>query len=110
VQDLAHRVLHELRTHGYASRRDKTLTAALERLSVEQVDIVILDRDTITTDFAALVKCAQTASPRIGLISIGGDRSNASGTWNAVLPNPFLGNDLQSAIHEADATRDLELR
>ena len=100
-------LLHELRSHGYASRRDKTLTGALERLGIEQADIVIVDRDTITADTSALVKRAHASSPAIGLISIGGDRSNVAGIWSTSLPNPFLGTDLLSAIQEADAQRDL---
>ncbi len=95
---------HELRTHGYASRRDKTLTAALERLDVEQADIVIVDRDTITADASPLVKRAASATPAIGLIAIGGN-SDGGAAWNACLTNPFLGTDLQAAIHEADAAR-----
>jgi signal transduction histidine kinase len=98
-------VLHELRTHGYAARLDKTLTAALERLDVEQADIVIVDRDTITADMSQLFKRARKDKPRIGLISVGGDPTKENGKWQAVLPNPFLGSDLQHAIQEANHER-----
>jgi signal transduction histidine kinase/DNA-binding response OmpR family regulator len=98
-------VLHELRTHGYAARHDKTLTATLERLEVEPADIVIVDRDTITADMSQLLKRASKERPAIGLISVGGDPSKANGNWQAVLPNPFLGSDLQHAIQEANDAR-----
>ena len=103
-ENLGPYILHELRTHGFASRRDKTLTAALERLSVEQADLVIIDRDTITSDPGALFSRAKAADPPVGLISIGGDRSESE-RWDAMLPNPFLGTDLQAAIQEADRAR-----
>lgn len=98
-------ILHELRTNGYASRCDKTLTAALERLDVEQADIVIVDRDTITTDVSQLFKRAQKDRPALGLISLGGDPSDERGRWDATLPNPFLGTDLQQAIRQTDRRR-----
>ncbi len=98
-------ILHELRTHGYASRLDKTLTAALERLDVEQADIIIVDRDTITADMSQLLKRARKEKPPIGLISVGGDPLAEQGKWQAALPNPFLGSDLQHAIQEANHAR-----
>jgi two-component sensor histidine kinase len=104
-ENLGPYVLHELRTHGYASRRDKTLTAALERLSVEEVDIVIVDCDTVTADPSSLFRRAKQAQPRIGLIAIARDTAQKAGAWNATLPNPFLGSDLQHAIQQADRTR-----
>ncbi|HZT11326.1 MAG TPA: hybrid sensor histidine kinase/response regulator [Candidatus Baltobacteraceae bacterium] len=94
-------LLHELRAHGYAARCDKTLTAALERLAVEQADIVVVDRDTITSDAAGLFKRASEAQPPVALISIGGDSAGASEPWSATLPNPFLGTDLLSALSDA---------
>lgn len=97
-------VLHELRTHGFASRRDKTLTAALERLSVEEADIVIVDRDTVTADASSLFKRARDAHPHIGLIAISSNGAQKTG-WDATLPNPFLGSDLQAAIAQADRSR-----
>jgi|GEM_PF-1469861 len=103
-ENLGPYVMHELRTHGHASRRDKTLTAALERLSVEDADVVIVDRDTVTADPSALFKRAKEARPNIGLIAIAGDGAQ-KGEWNATLPNPFLGSDLQQAIAQADRAR-----
>jgi signal transduction histidine kinase/DNA-binding response OmpR family regulator len=104
-ENLGPYVQHELRTHGYASRRDTTLTAALERLSVEQADIVIVDRDTVSADPSSLVKRAKAAQPRIGLIAISSNGVQKAGEWNATLPNPFLGSDLQTAIAQADRAR-----
>ena len=101
-ENLGPYILHALRSHGYACRRDKTLTAALERLDVEAAEIVIVDRDTVTADLAQLFKRARTATPQIGLICIGGD---GFGDWDAMLPNPFLGTDLQAAIRDADHSR-----
>ena len=98
-------VLHELRTHGYASRRDKTLTAALERLGVEEADVVIVDRDTVSADPSSLFKRAKQAHPRIGLIAIASNGPNKPQEWDATLPNPFLGSDLQQAITQADRAR-----
>lgn len=104
-ENLGPYILHELRTHGYASRRDKTLTAALERLSVEEADIVIVDRDTVTADPSSLVKRARAAQPQIGLIAIASNGAPKGGDWSATLPNPFLGSDLQQAIQLADRAR-----
>jgi DNA-binding response OmpR family regulator len=104
-ENLGPYVLHELRTHGYASRRDKTLTAALDRLGVEEADIVIVDRDTIAADPSQLFRRAKQAQPRIGLIAIAGNGAQKSGDWDAILPNPFLGSDLQRAIQQADRAR-----
>ncbi len=98
-------ILHELRTHGFASRRDKTLTAALERLGVEEADIVIVDCDTVTANPSSLFKIAKRAQPHIGLIAIAGNGTHKGGEWNALLPNPFLGSDLQQAIQQADRAR-----
>ncbi len=103
-ENLGPYILHELRTHGYASRRDKTLTAALERLSVEEADVVIVDRDTVTADPSSLFKRAKQVRPHIGLIAVSGN-TTPKGSWNATLPNPFLGSDLQNAIQLADRTR-----
>jgi signal transduction histidine kinase len=103
-ENLGPYVLHELRTHGYASRRDKTLTAALERLSVEEADVVIVDCDTVTADPSSLFKRAKQAHPHIGLIAICGNGPQ-KGDWDASLPNPFLGSDLQHAISQADHAR-----
>jgi anti-sigma regulatory factor (Ser/Thr protein kinase) len=103
-ENLGPYILHELRTHGYASRRDKTLTAALERLSVEEADIVIVDRDTVTADPASLFKRAKLAQPNIGLIAISGNGPQKR-EWHAALPNPFLGSDLQQAIAQANRAR-----
>ncbi len=106
-ENLGSYVLHELRTHGFASRRDKTLTALLERLSVEEADIAIVDRDTIAADMSGLYARAAGAKPQIGLISIGSSASlgSKSEPWDAVLPNPFLGSDLQAAIAQASRSR-----
>ncbi|HEY9181397.1 MAG TPA: hypothetical protein VIO32_11810, partial [Candidatus Baltobacteraceae bacterium] len=104
-ENLGPYVLHELRTHGYASRRDKTLTAALERLSVEEADIVIVDRDTVSADPSSLFKRAKQAHPHMGLIAIASNGARKVGAWDAVLPNPFLGSDLQTAIAQADHRR-----
>jgi DNA-binding NtrC family response regulator len=101
--------LHELRTHGYASRRDKTLTAALERLGVEEADIVIVDRDTVNADASSLFKRAKQGHPHIGLIAIAGNGGSKDGAWDAVLPNPFLGSDLQTAVAQADRSRFQDL-
>jgi signal transduction histidine kinase len=103
-ENLGPYLLHELRTHGYAARRDKTLTAALERLTVEEADIVIVDRDTIGADVSTLFHRAEAAHPRIGLIRIGGDSAD-DGHWSAALPNPFLGSDLQQAMQDANRAR-----
>lgn len=100
-ENLASYVLHELRSHGLASRRDKTLTAALERLESEEADLIVIDCDTITSDLAQVFKRARRDKPGIGVIGIGsGEVANPS-DWDATLPNPFLGSDLQRAIHEA---------
>lgn len=104
-ENLGPYVLHELRTHGYASRRDKTLTAALERLSVEEADVVIVDCDSVTIDPSGLFKRAKQAQPPIGLVAIASNGHSKSGAWDAVLPNPFLGSDLQHAIEIADSAR-----
>ena len=104
-ENLGQYVLHELRSHGYASRRDKTLTALMERLNVEQADIVIVDRDTIGSSMSPLFKRAHAAHPRIGLLRIGGAADAEESGWDAVLPNPFLGSDLQQAVERADRTR-----
>ncbi len=106
-ENLGSYVMHELRTHGFASRRDKTLTALLERLSVEEADIAIVDRDTIAAEMSALFNRAAEAKPRIGLIGIGAASTTAARgePWDAVLPNPFLGSDLQSAIKQAGRAR-----
>lgn len=104
-ENLGPYLLHELRSHGYAARRDKTLTAAMERLDVEQADIVIVDRDTITSEVKALFKRAATSSPAVGLIAIGGDADEQNGPWSATLPNPFLGSDLQLAVQTANLVR-----
>lgn len=104
-ENLGPYVLHELRTNGYATRRDKTLTAALERLDVEEADIVVVDRDTVTADPSSLIKRANRAKPKIGLVAISSDVAARAGAWDATLPNPFLGTDLQQAIRQADASR-----
>lgn len=104
-ENLGPYILHELRTHGYASRRDNTLTAALERLSVEEADIVIVDCDTVTADPSSLFKRAKETHPHIGLIAISGNGTRKGSEWNATLPNPFLGSDLQHAISQADRAR-----
>lgn len=102
-------VLHELRGHGFAARQDKTLTAVLERLAVEEADIVIVDRDTVTSDMYSLFKRARAAEPRIGLIRISAAsraaRRSAKAPWDASLPNPFLASDLQEAIAQANRVR-----
>jgi signal transduction histidine kinase len=97
-ENLGPYVIHELRT------RDKTLTAALERLSVDEADIIIVDRDTISADASSLFARASAAIPRIGLVAVAAG-GQAPGAWHAVLPNPFLGSDLQRAIAQADAAR-----
>lgn len=104
-ENLGPYVMHELRTHGYASRRDKTLTAALERLSVEEADIVVVDCDTVTADPSSLFKRAKDAQPHIGLIAIASNGAHKRGPWDSTLPNPFLGSDLQHAIQLADRAR-----
>lgn len=104
-ENLGPYVLHELRTHGYASRRDKTLTAALERLGVEEADIVVVDCDTVTADPSTLFKRAKQAHPHIGLIAITSNGAQRASRWDATLPNPFLGSDLQMAIAQADRAR-----
>ncbi|HZZ64451.1 MAG TPA: ATP-binding protein [Candidatus Baltobacteraceae bacterium] len=101
-------ILHELRGHGFAARHDKTLTAVLERLAVEEADIVIVDRDTVTSDMYSLFKRARAADRRIGLIRVGGGRGarrTAKAPWDASLPNPFLALDLQEAIAQANRVR-----
>jgi hypothetical protein len=52
-----------------------------------------------------LFKRARKEQPAIGLISIGGEPGSEDGKWQAVLPNPFLGTDLQHAIQEANHER-----
>jgi signal transduction histidine kinase len=98
-------VMHELRTHGFAARRDKTLTALLERMNVEPVDIVIVDRDTVDADMNPLFKRARSAKPRIGLIRVGARASVKEQQWDVALPNPFLGSDLQEAMSQANRSR-----
>jgi len=97
-ENLGPYLLHELRAHGYAARCDKTLTAALERLAVEQADIVVVDRDTIHSDVSGLFKRAAETQPPVALIAIGGDSAEPKEPWSATLPNPFLGTDLQTAL------------
>lgn len=101
-ENLGPYVLHELRRSGFAARRDKTMTALVERLGVEQTDIVIVDRDTITADLTALFRKAAESQPPIALVRVGGE-NEADEHWSAVLPNPFLGSDLQAAIARAAA-------
>jgi hypothetical protein len=104
-ENLGPYITHELRTHGYASRRDNTLTAALERLGVEEADIVIVDRDTVTGDPSPLFRRSADAEPHIGLVAVAREEAQRNGPWHAVLPNPFLGSDLQQAIQQADRAR-----
>jgi signal transduction histidine kinase len=104
-ENLGPYVMHELRTHGFASRRDKTFTSLLERLNVEQADLVIVDCDTVNLDMTALFKRARAEKPRIGLIGVGGAPDGANTQWDAILPNPFLGSDLQEAITQANRYR-----
>jgi signal transduction histidine kinase len=104
-ENLGPYVLHELRRHGFASRRDKTFTALLERLNVEPADLVIVDCDTLNLDMSALFKQARAAKPCIGLIGIGGTPADSHQHWDAVLPNPFLGSDLKEAIAQANRSR-----
>lgn len=96
-------ILHELRSHGYAARRDKTLTAALERLEVESADVVIVDRTTITADIRTLARRAGAAPSRIALVGVGGDGDD--GICAVTLPNPFLTSALQAAMQQVDADR-----
>jgi signal transduction histidine kinase len=102
-------LIHELRTQGIAARRDKTLTALLERLRVESADIVIVDRDTVLTDMSGLFSRARSTKPRVGLIRIGPSaRSreiNEDRQWDATLPNPFLRANLQQAIAQVNRSR-----
>ena len=105
-ENLGSYVLHELRSHGYAARRDKTLTGALERLQIEQADILIVDRDTIASDMAQVFARARRDRPAIGLIAIGGAGGKESGAWDATLPNPFLGSDLQHALQTVTLGRE----
>ena len=98
-------VMHELRTHGFASRRDKTLTALLQRMNVEPMDIVIVDRDTVAADMTSLFKRAHAAKPHIGLIGVGSQHSVKDDRWDVALPNPFLGSDLQEAMTQANRAR-----
>lgn len=100
-ENLASYVTHELRSYGLASRRDKTLTAAMERLEAEEADLVVIDRDTITSDLAQLFKRARRDKPGIGVIGIGSAPAADPSTFDATLPNPFLRSDLQQAIREA---------
>jgi signal transduction histidine kinase len=106
---LAPYVLHELRTHGFASRRDKTLTALLDRMNVEPADIAIVDRETVTADMSPLFKRARAGDPRIGLIAIvrrgDGTHTRDDERWDVVLSNPFLGSDLKDALSEASRAR-----
>jgi len=105
-ENLGPYIMHELRRHGFASRRDKTFTALLERLGVEPSDLVIVDCDTLNLDMSALFKKARAAKPRIGLIGVGGVRgAGPHAPWDAVLPNPFLASDLQEAIAQANRAR-----
>jgi signal transduction histidine kinase len=106
--NLAPYVMHELRTHGQAVRRDKTLTALLERLDVEPADLIVVDCDTIDADLGALFKRAAALDPPAGTIRIGGAleaSADRDGAWQAALPNPFLGSDLQEAVALADRRR-----
>ncbi len=105
--NLAPYVLHELRSHAQTARHDKTLTALLARIDVEQPDVVIVDRDTIGTDLQSLFARAAQAKPPIGLVAVGAGMKDAAADlpWHAVLPNPFLGSDLREAIALADRGR-----
>jgi signal transduction histidine kinase len=101
-------LLHELRSNGFAARSDKTLTALMERLRVEQADIVIVDCDTITSDLSQLFRRA-AAQPPIALVRIGGSPQAGANRWSASLPNPFLGSDFQQALERAASWREREL-
>ena len=98
-------VMHELRAHGFATRRDKTLTALLERMNVEPVDIVIVDRDTLDADMTALFKRARSLNPPAGLIGVGSRRNLKDEPWDVALPNPFLASTLQEAMSRANRSR-----
>ncbi len=105
-------VMHELRTHGFAARRDDTLGALLERLQVEPADIVIVDRDTVAGDCSELFDRAAHANPRIALMAISSAAAAGEGgdsPWDVVLSNPFLGTDLQDALAKANRGRTGQL-
>lgn len=106
-ENLAPYVMHELRSHGQAARRDKTLVALLERMEIEPADLAIVDCDTIDAELGALFKRAGEMQPPIGLVKIGGsaDSRHDAHPWHAALPNPFLGSDLQEAVALADRRR-----
>ncbi|MFN2449622.1 MAG: sensor histidine kinase, partial [Candidatus Baltobacteraceae bacterium] len=97
-EHLAPYVLYELRAHGQAARHDRTLTAALERLSVESADVAIVDCDSIQVRL----------DPPMGLVRIGGRAADAHAAgegWHAHVPKPFLAGDLREAIAIADRAR-----
>jgi signal transduction histidine kinase len=99
-------LLHELRSHGFAARSDKTLTALMERLRIEPAEIAIVDCDTITSDLSQLFRLAASAEPPLGLIRIGGSRDEYGDQWSAALPNPFLGSDFRQALERAASHRE----
>lgn len=101
---LAEYVLYELRAHGQAARNDKTLTKLVERLDVEQADVVLVDCEGVDAGLDTLFARAQSSRPRIGLVAIG-SASPAGGHWDARLPKPFLAHDLREAIAIADRAR-----
>lgn len=94
-ENLGPYITHELRAQGYAVRTDRTLTAALERIVVEPLEAVMVDRHTINADPSSLLHRASEKG--IALVSIGGEGRDDAG-WDATLPNPFLTSELRTAM------------
>jgi hypothetical protein len=97
-------VLHELRARGCATRSDASLSDGLERITVDPVDAVIVDRDTITDDLAPLEAYARAAKPPVSLVAIGGAQERTG--WITTLPNPFLAAQLHAAVQRVRQVRE----
>lgn len=94
-------VLHELRTHGYATRWDKLLSHATERLEVETFDVVIVDRDSIGDVDTIERRAQETPFVLIGI----GRPGDEHPPWSAVLPKPFLASQLHATLTRAMLAR-----
>ncbi len=89
-------IAYELRSKGYRVREYQNLEELQERFAVEPSDAVIIDRDRVPDDCAAIHASLLGANPRF--IGIGGTRQPG---WDASLPKTFLAADLFAALSSA---------
>ncbi len=104
-ETLASYLLYELRSQPRVATHDITLTAALERLEMTPVDVVIVDCQSIEADLHSLFVRAMQATPPVGLIAVGAPSGAQNGPWHARLPKPFLAEDLEEVVAAADKAR-----